>query len=216
MITFKFKHIADAHYEIIRYLMWNHTIEHTENKELCFTGDPIAITITRPLDYKVHEGSPHRMRCEIYKKQILHGTTADFVYDYHNRLFEHDGNQISYCIRKITGSPTTRRAVAVTWRPSIDHEHDDVPCLQFVQFIRHESTLNMIVMFRSEDMLGGFGPNAYALVSLFEVFAKACDLKVGTYEHVVTVPHLYPKRDLPDIEKLLNVGMKYVYSQVND
>lgn len=206
MKVFEFNHIADAHYEIVRYLMWNHRVDTTENSEVCFTGDPLTITLAKPLENKIHEGSPHRIRCEIYEKQILYGTKAEFVYDYHNRLFEHDGNQIGYCIRKIVGKPTTRRAIAVTWRPSIDTEHEDVPCLQFVQFIRHANTLNMMVMYRSEDMLGGFGPNAYALVSLLELVARTCNLKVGTYEHIVTVPHLYPKRDLPDIEKLLRAG----------
>ena len=128
----------------------------------------------------------------------------NFVYDYHDRLFDSPIDQIDYICEKLCEHPESRRAIAVTWRPDIDPFQNDVPCLQFVQCsVTQSDLLDMWVLYRSEDMLGGFGPNAFGLTGLQRKIADDLDLRVGRYEHIVTMPHLYPRRDLPDIAKML-------------
>lgn len=200
--------IARAHEDIIREIFWDHIPFKTENKEICWLGKPVTITITDPERTRIHPRSPHRQRCYIYEDQLINGrivtdSKMEFVYDYHDRLFDSPIDQIDYICEKLAYAPVSRRAIAITWRPDIDTNHDDVPCLQFVQCAVSDDLLDMWVLYRSEDMLGGFGPNAFGLTGLQRKIADDLDLRVGRYEHIVTMPHLYPRRDLPDIAKML-------------
>lgn len=201
--------IARAHEDIIREIFWDHIPFKTENKEICWLGKPVTITISDPERTRIHPRSPHRQRCYIYEDQLLNGRVVidskmDFVYDYHDRLFDSPIDQVDYICEKLCEHPESRRAIAVTWRPDIDPFQNDVPCLQFVQCsVTQSDLLDMWVLYRSEDMLGGFGPNAFGLTGLQRKIADDLDLRVGRYEHIVTMPHLYPRRDLPDIAKML-------------
>lgn len=203
--------VAEAHEDIIREIFWDHKTFRTEGtpRELCWLGKPVTITITEPERTRIHPRSPHRHRCYIYEDQLINGRTVtdskmDFVYDYHDRLFESPVDQIDYICEKLVMEPVSRRAVAVTWRPDLDPVRQDVPCLQFIQCtVTSEDLLDMWVLYRSEDMLGGFGPNAFGLTGLQWIIADSLDLRVGRYEHIVTMPHLYPHRDMPDIERML-------------
>ena len=147
-----------------------------------------------------------------YAHDLLEGTVANFVYDYHDRLFNWGGefltcdgsvgiNQLKYVVSKLQKSVVTRRAIATTWYPHIDELHDDVPCLQLVQFKIRDGKLHMLVMFRSEDMLLGLGPNMYGLTTLQADIAEQVGVPVGTYEHVCTCPHLYYWRDQQYLEQ---------------
>lgn len=69
-------------------------------------------------------------------------------------------------INRLATSPTSRRAIAVTWVVMKDLQSRDPPCLQFVQFLLRENHLNLHAVFRSHDMAGGWGPNVYALHGL--------------------------------------------------
>lgn len=200
--------VAKSHESIIREIFWTHTPFRTENNELCWLGKPVTITISDPERSRIHPRSPHRQRCYIYEDQLINGRTItdsnqQFVYDYHDRLMVTPNDQIDYIIEKLMFAPMSRRAVATTWRPNIDQSVDDVPCLQYVQAAILEDALHMWILYRSEDMLGGYGPNAFGLTGLQKYIADALGVPVGRYEHIVTMPHLYPRRDLPDIAKML-------------
>lgn len=199
---------AKAHEDIIREIFWTHTTFKTEGKELCWLGKPVIIELTDPERTRIHPRSPHRQRCYIYEDQLINGRVVenaqmDFVYDYHDRLFESPIDQIDYICEKLVEHPESRRAIAVTWRPEIDTVQNDVPCLQFVQVSAINDVIDMWVLYRSEDMLGGFGPNAFGLTGMQVLISESLDLPVGRYEHIVTMPHIYPKRDMPDIVKML-------------
>lgn len=201
---------AAAHEAIIREIFWNHTPFRTEGNELCWLGKPVTIELTDPERTRIHPRSPHRIRCYQYEDQLLNGRTItdpnqQFVYDYHDRLMVSPNDQIDYIIEKLAFAPVSRRAVAVTWRPGIDQSRDDVPCLQFVQAAITGEFLDMWLLYRSEDMLGGFGPNAFGLTGLQKYIADCLGVEMGRYEHIVTMPHLYPRRDMPDIAKMLKV-----------
>jgi thymidylate synthase len=143
-----------------------------------------------------------------YARQLIHGKTGTgfFEYDYHSRLcawgqewMSCDGSvyddQIMYILNKLRSSPVSRRAMAITWYPQIDTEKDDVPCLQLIHLTIREGKLHMKVVFRSEDMMLGIGPNMYGLTSLQCYISNCLDVDVGTYTHVAFCPHLYIHRD---------------------
>lgn len=143
-----------------------------------------------------------------YADQLIQGKqgSSEFVYDYHGRLrcwgsefLSCDGSegtdQITYIIKKLHDSPVTRRGIATTWYPHIDTQREDVPCLQLVHCTVRKGKLDMRVLFRSEDMLLGLGPNMYGLTAIQCYIANCLDIDVGTYTHIAFCPHLYVKRD---------------------
>ena len=138
-----------------------------------------------------------------YAHDLIYGSPAAHEYSYHERLQKWSNvagvgavNQINYVLHKLVSSPTTRRAVATTWYPNVDEQREDVPCLQLIHCDVREGKLNMKVVFRSEDMVLGAGPNMYGLVRLQETIADHIDALVGTYTHVVFCPHVYVPRDV--------------------
>jgi len=195
MKVFTCRSIAEAHECIIKHIAWDHVDVITEDNETCWYGKSITLEITNPLENRIHPKSPHQKRCEIYEDHLLNGTPGEFVYDYHDRLCISPVDQLSYIISKLTQPDYSRRAVAVTWRPDIDCKQPVVPCLQYIQFMRHNNILDMYVLFRSEDMIGGFGPNAYGLTGILKHLCNVLTLYPGKYEHIVTVPHIYYLRD---------------------
>lgn len=122
-------------------------------------------------------------------------------------------NQIQYIISKLSHHVTSRRAIAITWDPIIDECKKDVPCLQFIQFwvkpvsitsrfmnwisgnTTQSHVLEMFVLFRSEDMLLAYAQNIAGLTKLHMVIANTLNMSVGRYHHMVTIPHIYYKRD---------------------
>ena len=211
MRTIKTRSVADAHQELMNALIWNHTSITTEDGELTWEyPEPITVVISHPIisDMIHHNSSFQSHKCREYADQLLSGTPNEFDYDYHSRLFRYpvDGveiNQIYHSIRKLTEQPETRRAVSVTWHPRLDNGDASVPCLQFIQFIRRKHQMDMICLFRSEDILSAFGPNAYGLSQLMLYVAGRLDIPLGTYTHIVTVPHLYPIRDRAELNRWL-------------
>lgn len=149
-----------------------------------------------------------------YAHDLIHGSHAKHEYSYHERLQKwlnrvpRDGspgiNQINYIMQKLTLSPVTRRAIATTWYPNIDTRREDVPCLQLCMFNIRDGKLNQTVVFRSEDMVLGAGPNMYGLVMQQKLIADHLDLPVGTYTHVVQCPHVYVR----DFEILQSLGIE--------
>jgi thymidylate synthase len=211
MITFRCKSIAAAHHHLMSALIWEHQIIRTEDGETTWEyPEPITVTMIRPHEPDmIHPNSSfQKQRCDEYADQLLRGTYSEFDYTYYQRLFSYpvDGvcvNQIIHSIRKLKEQKNTRRAVSVTWHPYLDNKDASVPCLQFIQFLIRKDYLNMICLFRSEDILQAFGPNAYGLTRLMEYVANELQVGIGTYTHVVTVPHFYPIRDKSDLQRWL-------------
>jgi len=139
---------------------------------------------------------------EEYAYNLVHGSKSKFEYDYNERLrhYGHPGiheavDQIYYMISKLRESPNSRRAQAITWKPWHDTTREDVPCLQLVHGTIRNGKFNMEVVFRSEDMHLGLGPNMYGLTSLQIYLANCLHVDVGTYTHIALCPHLYWWRD---------------------
>lgn len=175
--------------------------------------DPVMIIVRHP-----DEGQLVSESCEFgdgfiaqYKKDMCTVQKRGFVYEYPARLFDHpvvrahdedllpwrygDGDgkgfdQIANIIEKITGEPTTRRALAITWVPELDANAVEPPCLQFTHFLMRKGVvahgqdptvwyLSGRFPFRSHDMLSGYSANAIGLLGLMEYVAHGVSMNIG-------------------------------------
>lgn len=213
--------IADAHQKLVEYVYWNGIRMVTEDGQVCIEAEPVTVTIHQPIGLDsemVHKNSPSGIKkCIEYVNQIFEGAEG-FEYTYHERLFAYQGqyNQILDIIDHLNEERMTRRAVAITWYPWKDPVTQHVPCLQFLQFkvrkqkfgflhwlLGHKPKLDMYLLFRSEDVLGAFGSNAVGLASLQSVIAHETGCEVGKYEHIVTIPHFYPKTNAQELKRMI-------------
>lgn len=211
--------IGRAHELVIQMILEKGWILHTEDGEATIEFEEVTLQVDTPLaEPSVSPCSRFQQRfVEQYARDLLQGSHASFEYDYHGRLYDWGErlvadsrpvhiNQIAYIVDKLTSSPSTRRAVAITWNPVIDEHLDDCPCLQLVQCVLRDGMLNMRVIFRSNDMLTAAGANMYALVQLQKSIADALFVPCGTYTHISLIPHIYYIRDIHDIEPFCKMG----------
>ena len=148
-----------------------------------------------------------------YTMQLIHGKEGGkpFEYDYNTRLRKYDHcdgasptDQITYILEKLRTSPNSRRGVAITWKPWEDEGKEDVPCLQLIHCTIRDGKLDERVVFRSEDMGLGLGPNMYGLTGLQIYLANCLGVGVGTYTHIAMCPHLYIYRDEDYLSKFIS------------
>jgi thymidylate synthase len=211
--------IARAHELVVKMLLEKGEVLDTEDGEATVEFDSVAMHLDTPLGQPMI--SPHsrfgQKFMERYAEDLIHGSNAVFEYDYHGRLFAWGerlftgGNevridQIAYIVKKLSASPASRRAIAITWNPVIDEELDECPCLQLIQCLVRNGSLQMKAVFRSNDMLTAAGANMYALVSLQNYIAGQLGIPCGTYTHISLVPHIYYLRDINDLEPFCGKG----------
>ena len=215
--------IGKAHEEVIKSILKRGIYLVTEDGEKTLEMDePLNIHVKNPFtDYMV---SPHNMfgrnAMQQYVHDLLYGTDSEFVYTYHDRLFDYpmtvgdsdnlsykgdgDGqgiNQIKFIIEKLKKEPNSRRGVGITWFPRKDASSDNPPCLQRIQCFIRDEKLNMHVEFRSNDMLSALGANMYALVHLQKMIADALGVTCGWYSHTSVSAHIYYDRDHEELMK---------------
>lgn len=115
-------------------------------------------------------------------------------------------------IDRLIGNPTSRRAVAITWVPVFDIQREEPPCLQIVQcLIDRTLHLNLVCLFRSNDMLSAWGQNAYGLAHMQDHILAAINtgrekqgltpLTMGWLETISISAHMYVKRDQLELMK---------------
>jgi thymidylate synthase len=93
-------------------------------------------------------------------------------------------NQIAIMVDKLSETPYTRRAQAITWIPSFDNLLTDPPCLQRVwgRILRDEMGVlrfNMNISWRSRDAYKAAFMNMYAFASLQKTIAQRIAEKIG-------------------------------------
>jgi len=211
--------LGRAHELAVKTVLEKGWVLETEDGEATVECDEIAIRVDEPLTLPM--ASPRsrfqQRFLEKYAHDLIHGTQAEFEYDYHGRLFDWGGglslggrevhtDQVDYIVRKLAAQQVSRRAIAITWIPPVDESLDDCPCLQLVQCLVRDGSLGMKVVFRSNDMLSAAGPNMFALVRLQEHIANSLGLPCGPYTHISLVPHIYYKRDLTDLQAYCRDG----------
>lgn len=167
-----------------------------------------------------------------YVKQLLTlhpPSSMSASYYYSNRLFDYpllrcdleepweddpyyyigDGNgdglnQIYHSIiKRLSLSPKSRRAMAITWVPEMDVNKDEPPCLQLIQCFIRDQQLHMTCYFRSNDMLSAWGANAYGLAHLMKYVCDRIDqpITIGTLTTISSSAHIYWKRDKQELNE---------------
>ncbi|MDD1727809.1 MAG: thymidylate synthase [Methanospirillum sp.] len=117
-------------------------------------------------------------------------------------------------IDRLIENPSSRRAVAITWSPFFDITRDEPPCLQIVQCVIDKSDhLNLICLFRSNDMLSAWGQNAYGLAHMQKFILDSINdsrqkrkknlLTQGWIETISISAHMYITRDQLELMKFL-------------
>ncbi len=185
----------------------------TEDGEETLETDELIVKVENPFfEPMISNLAPYGSQMfDAYVDQLLNGTKNDFDYDYHTRLYQYkwysdwgcefEVDQVDAMIKKLIKQQNTRRAVAITWIPEEDNDRKDCPCLQYIQFLIRDGKLQMKVLFRSNDILLAMHANMYALVHLQKYVADQLGLPVGSHTHMVTVPHIYVKRDASELKK---------------
>ena len=144
-------------------------------------------------------------RLEEYAKQLITGENVqDFEYTYGQRLrnWNEQVDQIAYVIDKLKHNPTTRRATAVTWVPTVDTVVDEVPCMIIDDFKIRGDMVNLTTLFRSHDFAGAYPANLYGLSRLLEYVAGEVGVKPGMITSISASAHIY-EHDWDMIEEIL-------------
>jgi thymidylate synthase len=236
-----------AHEDVVTFVYENGIKSITEdNEHVIEVEHPLSVIINSPLDSPLTSSKlgVGEKFLEAYRKSLVtirlkeHDNT-DPTYTYGNRLCDYpfpiadgfggDGddeyrglNQIDEIIERLKASSVTRRALAITWIPWIDCESNEPPCLQLIWFkIDSKNKLNMVSIFRSNDVLSALGQNLYALTHLFEYVYDNLTThmhvnyginhetsiihkyNVGTLTHIILSPHLYYVRDAEELKRFL-------------
>jgi thymidylate synthase len=202
----------------------------------------VVVTISDPLaEPRIHKNFPGGpAELEAYRQEVINGihdhwidpAAGKWTYTYHERLFAYcpvenirDPNapkpfqkidQIRYIIDKLTQTPHTRRAQAITWMPNADPPTEDPPCLQRIwcRLVSGNSgplALNMNTHWRSRDLYKAWFMNVYAITDLQRIIAEKISQKisqpvvVGRYVDIVDSLHIYGSyldEVAPEIEKM--------------
>jgi len=239
MHTLLFSSCGEAHERTVEYVYKEGKKAITEDNEHIIELEiPLTIIIKNPLadpktSFKLKVGPKF---LEAYEKSLLtirinQGNNTDPTYTYGNRLCDYpcqdeygytvgDGdnegyNQIKAVIKKLQENANTRRAIAITWIPCKDNKSNEPPCLQLIWFkIDSFNKLNMVSIFRSNDVLSALGQNLYALSYLFKhvysnVYIGPSSIesnyydKIGTLTHIILSPHLYYVRDVAELKRFV-------------
>lgn len=158
----------------------------------------MVMMIEQPLaEPRIHRCFPAGLEdLEIYRLEVVEGIHDHWIapeegkwtYTYHERLFsysigERKIDQIAYIIDKLSRVPHSRRAQAITWKPDIDPNTDDPPCLQRIwcRLTEEEDRLylNMNTHWRSRDAFKAALMNIFALTDLQRLIAEEIGEKIG-------------------------------------
>lgn len=174
-----------------------------------------------------------------YVVEVVEGVRDHWVeegvlpYTYHERLFNYGGrddgiDQVAYIIEKLSETPYSRRAQAITWNPRSDPWSDSPPCLQRIwcRCFRDEKDgklyLNLNLHWRSRDAYKAAFMNMFALTELQRLIAEGIsekrgeEVRVGRYLDISDSYHIYG-RDLEELEMRLikNIERRAFYDGEN-
>ncbi len=184
----------------------------------------VMMVVNKPLsEPMIHRDIPGGLEdLQEYVMEVLDGikdhcirNTSDdphdtrWEYTYHQRLFNYSVpglnnsfDQIEWIIKKLSETPYSRRAQAITWKVWEDNYCDDPACLHssWCRLLPGENDhwyLNMNVRFRSNDAYKAAFMNMFALVQLQKKIADRISeisgnsVKLGRYVHQADSYHIY-------------------------
>ena len=152
------------------------------------------VNIKNPMNTEAPEGYFWTgEKLDKYSEQFLSSDKQGFIYTYGNRLRAHfDGiDQVQEAIDRLNNFKESRRAISVTWDPTIDTKNDEVPCMMLVDFKMRDGKLNTTGLWRSHDIYGAWFPNAVGLSNLANYVAGEVGAEVGTLTIHSISAHIY-------------------------
>lgn len=128
-----------------------------------------------------------------YSEQFLSSDKQGFIYTYGNRLRAHfDGiDQIQEAIGRLNNFKESRRAISITWDPTVDTKNDEVPCMMLVDFKIRDGMLHTTGLWRSHDIYGAWFPNAVGLSNLARYVAGEVGSEIGMLTIHSISAHIY-------------------------
>lgn len=214
----------------------------------------MTIVVNNPLaEPMIHKDIPGGLEdLQEYVLEVIEGikdhlvrSSADdqedtrWEYTYHQRLFEYSipgikeiYDQIDLLSQKLTKTPHSRRAQAITWKVWDDNYCNDPACLQSIwcrllQDSENNWYLNTNVRFRSNDAYKAAFMNMFALIQLQVKIAERIsahagkEIKLGRYVHQADSYHIYgsyleefEKRFITALETRTFEGRTYRYEDV--
>ncbi|MDR2966936.1 MAG: thymidylate synthase [Methanobacteriaceae archaeon] len=158
------------------------------------SNDFFNIQPSNILDIRVPEGyfwSGDKLKT--YSEQFINKDKQGFVYTYGNRLRSHfsEIDQINEAILRLKNCQESRRAISVTWDPTIDSKSDEVPCMILVDFKIRNDKLYTTALWRSHDIYGAWFPNAVGLTYLSQYVAGKVDVDMGSITIHSISAHIY-------------------------
>ncbi len=128
-----------------------------------------------------------------YSEQFLSNDKQGFIYTYGNRLRAHfDGiDQIQEAIERLNNFRESRRAISVTWDPTVDTKNNEVPCMMLVDFKIRDGKLHTTGLWRSHDIYGAWFPNAVGLSNLAKYVAGEVGSEIGMLTIHSISAHIY-------------------------
>jgi thymidylate synthase len=114
---------------------------------------------------------------------------AGWDYTYHDRFVRY----LPFVAGELKRNRESRRAVISIRDNEVDSRNKDAACMQSLQFFIRDNRLDLMVLFRSNDLPEAFFFNAFALIMLQEKIAAQLGVGVGTYTHRSNSMHCYEK-----------------------
>jgi thymidylate synthase len=176
----------------------------------------LFVELSNPLKSEAPKGNPFSgEKLKAYEDQFLNDEKEGFTYTYGNRYRAHfkvkweeeyskwfglkkgtkehkfSIDQINNIILRLGQCKESRRAIGVTWDPSIDSQQDEVPCNIYTDFKIRDGKLQVTSMWRSHDIYGAWVANLFSLVKLAEYVAYSLRIPVGTILVHSISAHIY-------------------------
>ena len=146
-----------------------------------------------------------------YCNQLMDRKDKGFSYDYGNRfrgyfqekrLVDYDTHnnphilsnpvdQLQKVLLRLAENSNTRRAVMITFDPTVDHEKEDIPCILVVDFKIRNSSLHTTVFWRSNDIYGAYYPNVVAVSRIAKHVSEKLEIDLGTLTTHTASAHIY-------------------------
>lgn len=107
----------------------------------------------------------------------------------------HGVDQIDNVRRLLLADPYSRRGVISLFDPAVDYDASlDVPCNNWLHFLRRENALDLFITVRSNDIIWGFsGINSFEWSLLHELMASWTGAAVGRQHWSVSSMHIYER-----------------------
>lgn len=160
---------------------------------------PMTMVVTHPLQEpmisKIFPGGHHEL--QQYKMEVCSGI-LDFMigrgentweYTYHDRIEP----QLNFVANELRRNPWSRRAIIDVRDNAVDQATTHPACLQHIQFMVRNDSLDMYVTMRSNDAYEATFMNAFAFICLQQIMAMEIGVGVGRYEHRANSFHVYEK-----------------------